>query len=237
MPNTFFHFKQFSIHQDRCAMKVGTDAVVLAALVEKENPLTVLDIGMGTGVITLMLAQRFPESKVTGVEINKRDFDQAVENVEASPWSNRISVYNQSFQSFSKHSDFRYDLIVSNPPYFSNHLKSSDLHRNLALHTDGLSFGALIKGVKGLLKPAGHFWVILPPRQMEDLGKVAAFFKLFPNEMLGVKNKPGNKILREIKSFSFYNDPQSQKEISIKNEDDSFSTFYKEILKDFLLDF
>jgi tRNA1Val (adenine37-N6)-methyltransferase len=237
MPNPFFHFKQFSIHQDRCAMKVGTDAVLLGALVEKENPIHILDIGIGTGVITLMLAQRFPTSTIYGVEINEDAFGQAKENAEASPWSNRISLFNESLQSYAPKAEIRFDLIVSNPPYFSNHLKSSDLHRNLALHNDGLSFGDLIKGVVKLLKPDGLFWVILPPRQMQELEKIAAFFNLYPIHFISVQHKPGGRILREIKCFSFYDLPQPQKEVLIKNGDDSFSDEYKSILKDFLLDF
>ncbi len=237
MSNSFFHFKQFSISQDRCAMKVSTDAVVLGALADQANPESILDIGTGTGVIILMLAQRFSDSRVDGVEIDKPAFDQATENIANSPWPNRIKVLHQPFQEFYKTANQTYDLIVSNPPFFKDHIKSLDPQRNLAIHNDGLPFGELIKGVKTLLKPSGLFWVILPPHQMQYLVKIAAFFKLFPAKNVELKDSPGKKTLREITAFSFYNNLILQHELLIKNEANAFSPSYITLLKDFLLNF
>src|SRR5690554_2397329 len=171
MPNSYFQFKQFIIHQDNCGMKITTDAVVLGALASHELAGRVLDIGTGTGVIALMLAQRFPESLIQGIEIDQHAFVQAKENVALSPWKDRIKLFPQSFQEFLAVKPEPFDLIVSNPPYFPDHIKSKDHQRNLALHNDALPFQDLVNGVASLLASNGLFWIILPESQMQDLAK------------------------------------------------------------------
>src|SRR5690606_4673105 len=138
MPNTYFKFKQFIIHQGDCGMKVSTDEMVLGAMASHSKAGRILDIGTGTGLIALMLAQRFPTAAVEGIEIDKDAYLQASDNLALSPWKDRVSVVHQSFQEFAKVERKRFDLIVSNPPYFPAHLKSGDLKRNLALHNDAL---------------------------------------------------------------------------------------------------
>ena len=142
--HTPFRFKQFSVNHDRCAMKVGTDAVLLGSISGSGNPKSILEIGVGTGVVSLMLAQRFPEARITGVEIDREAWEQASENARQSPWKDRIDFVHMSFQDFCLKQGQKYDLIVSNPPFFPNHLKSPDPKRNLALHNDTLSFGELV---------------------------------------------------------------------------------------------
>ncbi|MBD8488079.1 methyltransferase [Echinicola sp. CAU 1574] len=239
MPNSYFQFKQFTIHQENCAMKVSTDAVILGALVNEAFPTQILDIGTGTGVISLMLAQRFQEAKILGLEIDQPTFEQANENKNNSPFKDQIEIHHLSFQEFSKKNAKNFPLIVSNPPYFPNHNKSKNDQRNKALHNDELSFGDLIKGVVKLLdKNLGAFWVILPPRQMDDLERIAAFFGLYPKDFFELRDRPSTKVLRHVKSFTF---TQSQKPIpsliTIKNNDSSYSKVYKDLLKDFLLIF
>ena len=131
MPNDYFKFKQFTIHQDKCAMKVGTDGVLLGAWAECANAKGILDIGTGTGLIALMIAQR-SNAKIDAVEIDETASKQAKENIKKSLWNDRIEILNISFQDFSKSTNEKYDLIVSNPPYFQNSLYAPDEKR-----TDG----------------------------------------------------------------------------------------------------
>ncbi|MDN3669581.1 methyltransferase [Echinicola jeungdonensis] len=237
MPNPYFKFKQFTIHQDRCAMKVSTDAVVLGAIANQENPKYILDIGAGTGVIALMMAQRFSNAHIKAVETDEPAYHQALENITDSPWKNSIQLDHKPFQEFLGQSQGQFDLIVSNPPYFPNHNKSTNAQRNLALHNDGLPFGDLIKGVNKLLAKEGQFWVILPPQQMKELEKIAKFFQLSPSHSIALKDRPDTKTLRLIQSFSYQNYPSKTETLCIKNEDFSYSEPYSNLLKDFLLIF
>lgn len=239
MANTYFQFKQFTINQEHCAMKVSTDAVVLGALATAKNTDRILDIGAGTGVISLMLAQRFPSAKIDSVEIDELAAKQAKENVTESPWKERVRIYLNRFQDFVPSSSGQYSLIVSNPPYFTNHNKSKDEQRNLALHNDELPFGDLIKGVVKLLnRDKGKFWVILPPQQMKELDKIARFFHLYPSVFFALKDRSSTRELRQIKAYSF--SPSNPPEITIlhiRNEDFSYSEEYCRLMKDFLLAF
>jgi tRNA1Val (adenine37-N6)-methyltransferase len=237
MANSFFQFKQFMVHQDRCAMKVSTDAVVLGALAYHDKMNRILDVGTGTGVVALMLAQRYLSSSVHAVEIEEKAFEQAGSNVSASPWRDRMTIYNQSFQDFARQTKEAFDLIVSNPPYFPDHLQSPDPHRNLALHHSGLSFGDLIKGVSQILAPDGKFWVILPERQMQDLEKIVGFFHLYGNDYFELRDKPSVKVLRVIRAFSFQKSSLEKKIYYVRNEDSSYSEAYRNLLADFLLAF
>lgn len=239
MPNNYFQFKQFTIYQDQCAMKVSTDAAVLGALANQSQPENILDIGTGTGVIALMLAQRFEKAPIKALEIDSKAFTQASENIAQSPWSDQVKIKKGSFQDFSMSETEKFDLIVSNPPYYTNHNKSKDKQRNLALHNDELPFGDLIKGVIKLLNPEkGKFWVILPPNQMKELEKIALFFQLNPQEFFELRDRPSTKALRHIKSFSFNNSLQQEPiTICIKDEDFNYTPEYRNLLKDFLLIF
>ncbi|GAB3648123.1 methyltransferase [Echinicola sediminis] len=239
MANSYFQFKQFTIHQEHCAMKVSTDAVIIGALAHQNQPGKILDIGTGTGVITLMLAQRFEGATIQAVEIDEAAALQAGRNISNSPWKDRINIFNQRFQDFIQDNQERFPLIVSNPPYFPKHNKSKDAQRNLALHNDGLPFGDLIKGIVKLLdREKGKFWVILPPQQMRELEKIARFFELYPQDSYELKDRPSTKVLREIKAFSFHKtEAPHSTSICIKNDDFSFSEVYQQLLKDFLLIF
>jgi tRNA1Val (adenine37-N6)-methyltransferase len=237
MKNSLFKFKQFAVQHDRCAMKISTDGVVLGAYAGRGNPKNILDIGAGTGVVSLMLAQRFPEAIITAVEIDRDAFEQASENVRKSPWSNRIIILNQSFQEFQKQQEEKFDLIVSNPPYFPKHLKSTDLKRNLAIHNDSLPFGELASGIMSLLDKRGHFWLILPPEQMEEINKIFNFLGLFMFEKLNLKDKDNKNIIRVIQSFSHSKQQVKKNYLNIKEEDGKYSKEYSELLREFLLIF
>lgn len=235
--HTPFRFKQFSVNHDRCAMKVGTDAVLLGAISSSGNPKSILEIGVGTGVVSLMLAQRFPEARITGVEIDREAWEQASENARQSPWKDRIDFVHMSFQDFCVNQSQKYDLIVSNPPFFPNHLKSPDPKRNLALHNDTLSFEELASGIISLFHPLSEFWAILPPVQMEELKKIMVSKGLRINTRTIIKDNPTKNILREILGFSFLNQAMYSKDISIKDKNGNYSKDYSELLKEFLIIF
>lgn len=235
MGNSWFQFQQFRVHQDRCAMKISTDAVLLGALAETVSSATILDVGTGTGVISLMLAQRFQEARITAVELDEDAADQAAENFLESPFSTRLRVVKLRFQDFSE--DQRFDLIVSNPPYFPDHLKSKDTKRNQALHTDALSFKALLEKAVKLLKKDGQLWVILPQRQMSDFSELAGELGLFPKKKVLVRDSASKPVIREIVGFSFVDCVTDQKEIHLKNTDGSFSDAYSSLIAGFLLGF
>ncbi|MCL6257793.1 methyltransferase domain-containing protein [Aquiflexum sp. TKW24L] len=234
MTSTPFRFKQFDIHHDRTAMKVGTDGVLLGAIAGIGNPQSILEIGVGSGVVSLMLAQRFPQAKITGVEIDSEAWKQATENAENSPWSERIEFVNMSFQEYCGLTSQKFDLIVSNPPYFPNHLKSIDPQRNLALHNDALPFTEMASGISGLLNLESEIWVILPPSQMAEFERILDSLGLKFFNKVNVKDKPSKNILRMIYGFSFYNHSISEKDLSIKMENGNFSDEYSELLRNFL---
>lgn len=237
MANSYFQFKKFMIHQENCGMKVSTDAVVVGALASHDKTDSILDVGTGTGVVALMLAQRFPSTEIHAVEIDKAAYDQASANIADSPWNSVISLYHCPFQDFSKQSDEHFDLIVSNPPYFPAHLQSKDQQRNLALHNDALPFGDLIKGVAKLLAPQGKFWVILPERQMQDLEKIASRFQLFANENFELRDRPHTPVLRIIKAFSFQAKEIERLTLFIRDQELNYSADYRKLLAEFLLAF
>ncbi|MCD7963562.1 MAG: methyltransferase [Rikenellaceae bacterium] len=162
MPNNYFTFKEFTVSQDRSAMKVGTDGVLLCAWATVGNFPDILDVGTGTGLIALMMAQRNPYSFVDAVEPDNGSYGQAVENFMASNWSERLKVYNKSVQEYAESTDKNYDLIISNSPFFINSLKSPETSRTHARHTDSLPQKELILSVKKLLKDNGIFSVIYP---------------------------------------------------------------------------
>ncbi len=235
MGNSWFQFQEFRVDQDRCAMKISTDAVLLGALAKAENPNKILDIGTGTGVIALMLAQRFPNSRIQAVEMDPAAASQAQENFQKSSFAARMEVWEGKFQEFS--STERFDLIVSNPPYFPDHLKSSDAQRNLALHTDELSFGDLVKKVSVILAPSAQFWVILPPRQMTDLERIAHFYGLFPTQKFTIQDNSCKPIIREVVSFEFEDKKILINVIVIKDDFGSFDDSYRKLISGFLLNF
>jgi tRNA1Val (adenine37-N6)-methyltransferase len=237
MANSWFQFQQFRVEQDRCAMKISTDAVLLGTLVDSDAPKRILDIGTGTGVITLMLAQRFPQAELTALELDPEAASQARENCELSPFSERLTVLQGRFQDFPV--EERFDLLVSNPPFFPDHLPTSDPKRQQALHTDSLSFEELLHKASQLLAPSGSFWVILPPRQMQDFIQYARFHGLFPRTRVGIRDAATKPIHREVVGFTF-SEPLAialPEELFLKNGDGSYSERYQQLISGFLLGF
>lgn len=234
MSDSSFRFRQFTIHQDKCAMKVGTDAVLLGSWVQPEVALHILDIGTGTGLIALMLAQK-SIAEIDAIDIDEGAFLQARENFRISPWFSRLQVYHSSFQEFSASTKQRYDLIVSNPPYFQHASKPPEGSRLNARHTDLLSFDELINGVKLVLKPGGRFSLILPSKEGMEFMDQAHSKGLFCHHLARVKTKASKQEKRLMMEFGFHFGVLTEEEIIIQEEDNSFTNSYIELTKDYFI--
>ena len=189
MANSHFKFKQFTIVQEKSAMKVGTDGVLLGAWTNCQHAKNILDIGTGTGLIALMLAQQ-SQAQIDAVEIDKNAAEEAQLNIQNSPWHNRVSVFNIPLQKFAQNKHKKYDLIVSNPPYFSKSKKAQQIARNIARHNDTLSVTDLLNGVNLLLTDNGEFNVIIPTEGHLKFIDTAKDIHLYCVKKLWVKPTP-----------------------------------------------
>ncbi len=238
MSNSTFAFKQFVIQQDKCAMKVGTDAVLLGAWVNPNGSSKILDIGTGTGVIALMLAQR-SNAEIFAIDIEKNAFEQAEINVEESVFKNKISVFHRSFQDFVKSCDKKFDLIVTNPPYFVGSFKNSDSDRSHARHADVLPYLDLIDGVAKILSDKGKFCLILPKKEAEAFRELAEQKGLHISKLLRVRTRlDKEEEKRQLMQFEFSPSEFSESTLVIeKDERHSYTEEYKELTKDYYLHF
>jgi tRNA1Val (adenine37-N6)-methyltransferase len=234
MASSYFQFKQFKIHHDRATMKVGTDGVLLGAWAKIEDAQNILDIGTGTGLIALMLAQRTnPSTHIDGVEIEVHNFEQAIENVNQSPWRERISIHHSRIQDF--YPPKQYDLIISNPPYFQNSYQAPDEKRTIARHTISLSFLDLIKSVERLLSAKGKFNVILPYQEgltFTDLISEHGFHCTRKWNFRTRKEKPIERLLLE---FSYKPQKLEENEVHLYSSGEIWSDDYKLLTKEFYL--
>ncbi|HVW97686.1 MAG TPA: methyltransferase [Mucilaginibacter sp.] len=234
-----FRFKQFSVDQTSCAMKINTDGVLLGAIAGEGSPVSVLDIGTGTGVIALMLAQRFKGAMIDAVEIDVRAAETAAFNFRNSPFKERLKIYPMSFAGFcDDHSEKRYDLIVSNPPFYINSLESPESKRTLAKHSASGFFEELITGVSVMLSESGKCWLILPPKTATDVKPMAAVNGLYLHQQINIKSFAGSKPHREILCMGF-NDPSGMKaqEFVIYDSPGVYTAAYKELLAPYFLNF
>ena len=235
MANPYFSFKQFTVYHDRCAMKVGIDGVLLGAWSNVENSKHILDIGTGTGLIALMLAQR-SSSIIDAIEIDSDAVEQAIENIERSPWTNRIKVHEISLQSFAEITLQRYDLIVSNPPYFVNSMKTPSLIRTTARHTDTLTHEELISNAMTLLKPTGRICIILPVTEAALCKSFALSKKIYCTREVKVIPKPNSDVKRILMEFSIQFKPVKLTELVIEaNERHHYSDEFSELAREFYL--
>ncbi|MBL7882454.1 MAG: methyltransferase [Bacteroidia bacterium] len=237
MASQSFAFKQFKINQDKCAMKVGTDAVLLGAWVNTANAKNILDIGTGTGIIALMLAQK-SGAKIDAIDIDENACIQATENVNNCLWKDRVHIHHVSLQKFAQTNDRKYDLIVSNPPYFVDSSKASEEARTNARHTDQLPYNDLLNGVLKLLSPTGKFYVILPTKESELFKELANENKLFLTKLTRVVTRYDKPEKRWLMRFEFTPRSFSENSITIeKDERHSYTDEYKELTKDYYLAF
>jgi tRNA1Val (adenine37-N6)-methyltransferase len=237
MPQEHFEFKQFKINQDKCAMKVGTDAVLLGSWVDASDSKAILDIGTGTGIIALMLAQK-SSAHIHAIDLDETAFIQACENVATCKWKDRITVQQISLQDFARDCPAKFDLIVSNPPYFIDSSKASAESRTAARHTDSLPFEDLLEGVIKLLDKKGKFCVILPYKEAELFRDMAEARKLHIQKILRVKTRSDKTEKRLLMQFAFNPTTFSESSIVIeKDERHVYTEEYMELTKEYYLAF
>ncbi|QNK63305.1 methyltransferase [Pedobacter sp. PAMC26386] len=230
-----FKFKHFEVNQVGCAMKINTDGVLLAAIANHASPRNILDIGTGTGVIALMLAQRFGAAQVKAVEIDESAAQAASKNCLNSPFSARTTVDHSAFEEFK--SDLKYEMIVSNPPYFVNDLKNQEKRKEIARHADEDFFELLLRKTAGLLTEDGLLWLILPVKQAEEVVVNAVLQKLFPSKIIHVYSDCTKAPFRQIICLGFDDQPPLQEHVYIYEAQNLYTEQYKYLLRDFLLAF
>ncbi len=233
MSNSYFQFKKFRIEQAGAAMKVGTDGVLLGAWVDVQDVESVLDIGTGTGMIALMLAQR-SQANVLAVEIEKNAYLQATDNVEQSTWANRIRVKHADVLQIS---DNAFDLVICNPPFFTNSYKANTIQRSTARHNDSLPFERLMEKVASLLRPNGRFALIVPTDTVPIFNQLAKINLLSPSKIITIwpkKSKISKRTLLEYKKET----TQTQiGEITIMESDGSYTDEFVKLVKEFYLNY
>ena len=232
----YFQFKQFIIQQNKTAMKVGTDGVLLGSWAKiSAKAERILDIGTGTGLISLMIAQRSSAKVVDAVELNKAAYQQAVENFKASDWSDRLSCHHSSLQEFSNEMEGNYDLIVSNPPFFISTQKIVLKDRAMARYSDYLPFSELLLGVAKLLNEKGSCAFIIPFSEHENFIVLAEKQNLFLSQITHVKGNNESPIKRSLLQFSFVKNEIFKKELVIESSRHIYTKDYIELVKDFYL--
>jgi tRNA1Val (adenine37-N6)-methyltransferase len=234
-----FQFKQFSIAQDRCAMKVGTDGVLLGSWAPTHhNPFSILDIGAGTGIIALMLAQRTHAEQIDALEIDEDAYEQAVDNFENSPWGDRLFCFHAGLDEFIEEPEDEYDLIVSNPPFYSEDYKTENEQRDLARFQDAMPFEELVEAADLLLSENGIFAVILPFKEEQNFIALAKESELYPTKITRVKGTPASIIKRSLLAFSRNENPEIEiDELTIEIDRHVYTPEYIELTKDFYLKF
>lgn len=233
-----FQFKQFTVRQDRTAMKVGTDGVLLGVWTPlSASTYSILDIGSGTGLVALILAQRSLAEQIDAIEIDEDAYEQCVENFEESPWNDRLFCYHAGLDEFTDEIEDRYDLIVCNPPFFKPNNLIDDQARSKARFYDILPFDELVKSASILLAEDGIFSVIIPFEEEENFLNLAESESLFPIKITHVKGTPTTKIKRSLiaftknkKSTSFITDI-----LTLEIERHLYTPEFKELVKDFYL--
>lgn len=232
-----FNFKQFSVQQDQCAMKIGTDSVLLGAWCPIENnPFSVLDIGAGTGVLSLMLAQRSNAEQIDAIEIDENAYEQCVDNFENSPWADRLFCFHAALDEFVEEPEDEYDIIISNPPFYSENFKTENIQRDLARFQDALPFEELVEAVSVLLSENGIFAVIIPYKEEQYFIDLCAEVELFPIKITRVKGTPDTEIKRSLLAFKRYELPTLETNtLIIETNRHQYTNDYIDLTKDFYL--
>lgn len=236
MGNPYFRFKQFTVWHDRCAMKVGTDAVLLGSWVRVDGARRMLDVGCGCGVIALMAAQRNATAQVVAVEIDGDAASQAAGNVARSPWSDRIIVVCKDVLDYTD--DEKFDVIFSNPPYFVDSLKCPDNKRTSARHTDRLDFDSLVSRAASLLTPEGEFSLVIPWEASREIKAVSLFNKLYLCRETQILTKIGKRPKRVLLSFRHIQPKMEEVEVNqlvIEDAPGIYTPQFAGLVKEFYL--
>ncbi len=240
MAARLFHFKQFSINQDRAAMKIGIDGVVLGAWAQTTQAQTILDIGTGTGLLALMLAQRQQQAEITAIDIHEEAALQAWENSLNSPWHKRIKVLNSSLQDFTrKQQKQTFDLLICNPPFFNASFKCANQARNTARHTDTLSYEELVSNTVRLMSSHSIFALILPFSSEHSFLEFAQKHHLHLQRCLHLQPTPDSGYHRSLMEFSFSPtaNPKTESMVIEKYGRHLYSEQYIKLTKDFYIKF
>lgn len=237
--NSFFRFKQFTIHQDKSAMKVCTDACVLGAWAKLTDGARILDIGAGTGLLSLMMAQRFPLSRIDAVELDDEAFLQANENVGQSPFSDRIHVVHAAVQEYN--TEIKYDSVITNPPFFQSDLRSPDSKKNVAHHAGSLSFSELLDALDRLVSENGTFHILLPVDEGAVFLKKSIGLGWFLHKKLTLFHHEGKKPFRLVMTFhrtEVVDNGQINEALCIYEPDGkTYHPAFRELMKDYYLIF
>lgn len=237
MPNPFFRFKQFTVYHDRCAMKVGTDGVLLGAWTSLENANKILDIGSGSGLISLMIAQRNSNAFIHAIDIDPDAIEQTRINIENSPFLDRISCECISLVDYTRNNTMKYDLIVSNPPFFIDSLKSPDNKRSIARHTDTLMVEDLVRNAAILLANNGRISLIYPIEYKKSLIRLATENALFVTSITYVYSTPTSKPKRILIELSKEDRGAEEDNLIVEIDRHVYSDQFVELLRDFYLKF
>lgn len=233
--SSIFHFKQFRIDQANCAMKVNTDGVLIAAIADFENPARILDVGTGTGLIALMLAQKYNTALIDAVEIDKNAAETALKNFSDSPFSDRIKLITDSIKNYFENEDQKYDLIISNPPFFINSLSSINPNKGIARHTDLSFFDILITESVNHLNQTGHLCLILPLETAALIEKILCRLEVLnvQKEIL-IYSFADSKPHRKIIMLGFENSVLIRDNLVIYESKGIYSAVYRNLLRDYL---
>lgn len=234
--NKWFEFKQFRIEQEKAAMKVGTDGVLLGAWTSVDNTSRILDVGTGTGLIALMLAQRC-NAAIDAVEIDAAAYCEAKFNFEQSSWKDRLRIFHSDFNTFSKEHVHLYDLIVCNPPFFIDSLKTSDPQLAVARHNGSMTFDQLIRGSRKLLKETGRLTVIIPSESFDEFRETARLLGYYLHQHCKIKSKPGKPVKRVLLDLSLMPGYSETSEMLIQNDSGQFTDQFKELTGTYYLNF
>ncbi|MCP9269790.1 tRNA1(Val) (adenine(37)-N6)-methyltransferase [Xenorhabdus sp. XENO-1] len=231
-----FTFKQFFVGHDKCAMKVGTDGVLLGAWAPVNNRKKCLDIGCGSGLVALMIAQRTDDhSVIDAVELDTHAARQAIENVQESPWADRVKVHQQDIHDFTQQNHLQYDLIVSNPPYFEPANACRNEARSQARYTGSLTHRGLLDCAEHLIKATGLFCVVLPYNIGETFEQMAAERGWFTHHRVNIRDRQDKPLHRLLLAFSRQGQETQVSELTIRVSDGVYSTEFRQLVTDFYL--
>ena len=236
LPNQFFQFKQFTIHQDKCAMKVTTDSCLFGSLFQVEDSKNVLDIGTGTGLLSLMYAQKNPAAKIDAIELDEAAAKQAEDNFKSSPWSENIQTICADAKTYLFTG--KYDTIICNPPFYENELSSDDIRKNQAHHDEGLRLKDVFQLIQNNLSPGGKFYLLLPYKRNNELKNLLSDFDFGLEKIIFFRQTPAHLYFRNVLVGCLHpvaDDEIKIQELIIKDEHNNYTPAFVSLLKDYYL--